>query len=209
MTLNDASHQVNFDQAGLVPAVIQHAESGQVLMLGYMNEESLKRTLDSGLVWFYSRSRQRLWQKGETSDNVLRVRSVTVDCDGDTILVQAEPAGPTCHTGEASCFFTPLKPSDSAPPSFEVADELFKTILQRIRENPEGSYVSKLVASGVDRVSKKIGEEATEVVIAAKNHDKDEIAREMADLWFHSMVLLASEGMSPADIWAELHRRRK
>jgi phosphoribosyl-ATP pyrophosphohydrolase/phosphoribosyl-AMP cyclohydrolase len=209
MTQNDAPPQVKFDQAGLVPAIIQHAESGQVLMLGYMNEESLRRTRDSGLVWFYSRSRQRLWQKGETSENVLRVRSVTIDCDGDTILVQADPAGPTCHTGEPSCFFTPLKSSDSAPPSFEVADELFQTILQRIRENPEGSYVSKLVASGVDRVSKKVGEEATEVVIAAKNHDKDEIAREMADLWFHSMVLLASEGMTPADVWAELHRRRK
>jgi phosphoribosyl-ATP pyrophosphohydrolase/phosphoribosyl-AMP cyclohydrolase len=209
MTEKDAPTGVKFDQAGLVPAVIQHAESGQVLMLGYMNEESLKRTLESGLVWFYSRSRQRLWQKGETSDNVLRVRRVTIDCDGDTILVQADPAGPTCHTGEPSCFFTPLKASESAPPSFEVADELFQTIVQRIRENPEGSYVSKLVASGVDRVSKKVGEEATEVVIAAKNHDKDEIAREMADLWFHSMVLLASEGLIPADVWAELHRRRK
>jgi phosphoribosyl-ATP pyrophosphohydrolase/phosphoribosyl-AMP cyclohydrolase len=209
MTENVAPPQVKFDQAGLVPAVIQHAESGQVLMLGYMNAESLKRTMESGLVWFYSRSRQRLWQKGETSNNVLRVRSVTVDCDGDTVLVQADPAGPTCHTGEPSCFFTPLTSSESSPPSFEVADELFQTILQRIRENPEGSYVSKLVASGVDRVSKKVGEEATEVVIAAKNHDKDEIAREMADLWFHSMVLLASEGMTPADVWAELHRRRK
>jgi phosphoribosyl-AMP cyclohydrolase / phosphoribosyl-ATP pyrophosphohydrolase len=209
MTVDAALQSVKFDQAGLVPAIVQHAESGQVLMLGYMSLESLQRTLDSGLVWFYSRSRQRLWQKGETSDNVLRVRRVTLDCDGDTILVHADPAGPTCHTGEPSCFFTPIQASESAPPSFEVADELFATILQRIREKPEGSYVSKLAASGVDRVSKKVGEEATEVVIAAKNHDKDEIAREMADLWFHSMVLLASEGMTPADVWAELHRRRK
>ena len=209
MTMDEMLGSVKFDQAGLVPAIVQHAESGQVLMLGYMNAESLQMTLDSGLVWFYSRSRQRLWQKGETSDNVLRVRRITLDCDGDTLLVHAEPAGPTCHTGEPSCFFTPIQESESAPPSFEVADELFTTILQRIRENPEGSYVSKLVASGVDRVSKKVGEEATEVVIAAKNHDKDEIAREMADLWFHSLVLLASEGMTPADVWAELHRRRK
>jgi phosphoribosyl-AMP cyclohydrolase / phosphoribosyl-ATP pyrophosphohydrolase len=209
MTVDQAPPQVKFDQAGLIPAIIQHADSGQVLMLGYMNEESLQRTLESGLVWFYSRSRQRLWQKGETSENVLRVRSVSLDCDGDTILVQAAPAGPTCHTGAPSCFFTPLKTSESPPPSFEIAEELFETILQRIRENPQGSYVSELVASGVDRVSKKVGEEATEVVIAAKNHDKEEIAREMADLWFHSMVLLASEGMIPADVWAELHRRRK
>jgi phosphoribosyl-AMP cyclohydrolase / phosphoribosyl-ATP pyrophosphohydrolase len=209
MTVDEALQSVKFDQAGLVPAIVQHAESGQVLMLGYMNQESLQRTLDSGLVWFYSRSRQRLWQKGETSDNVLRVRRVTLDCDGDAILVHADPAGPTCHTGEPSCFFTPIQGSDAAPPSFEIAVDLWTTILQRIRENPEGSYVSKLVASGVDRVSKKVGEEATEVVIAAKNHDKDEIAREMADLWFHSMVLLASEGMTPADVWAELHRRRK
>ncbi len=209
MAVNNSPLQVKFDQAGLVPAIIQHAESGQVLMLGYMNAESLQRTMDSGLVWFYSRSRQHLWQKGETSDNVLRVQSVSLDCDGDTILVQADPAGPTCHTGEPSCFFTPLKSAETAPPSFEVADDLWGTILQRIRENPDGSYVSKLVASGVDRVSKKVGEEATEVVIAAKNHNKDEIAREMADLWFHSMVLLASEGMTPADVWAELHRRRK
>lgn len=209
MTAIEALQGVKFDRAGLVPAVIQHAESGQVLMLGYMNAESLQRTLDSKLVWFYSRSRQQLWQKGETSDNVLRVRSVALDCDGDTILVQADPAGPTCHTGQRSCFFTPLSSGAATPPSFEVAQDLFETILQRIREQPDGSYVSKLVASGVDRVSKKVGEEATEVVIAAKNHDKDEIAREMADLWFHSMVLLASEGMSPADVWAELHRRRK
>jgi phosphoribosyl-AMP cyclohydrolase / phosphoribosyl-ATP pyrophosphohydrolase len=209
MTVNNSPRQVKFDQVGLIPAIVQHAESGQVLMLGYMNAESLQRTMDSGHVWFYSRSRQRLWQKGETSDNVLRVRSLSLDCDGDTILVQADPAGPTCHTGEPSCFFTPLKSMETAPPSFEVADDLWVTILQRIRETPDGSYVSKLVASGVDRVSKKVGEEATEVVIAAKNHDKDEIAREMADLWFHSMVLLASEGMTPADVWTELHRRRK
>jgi phosphoribosyl-ATP pyrophosphohydrolase/phosphoribosyl-AMP cyclohydrolase len=209
MTVNNSPLQVKFDQAGLVPAIVQHAESGQVLMLGYMNADSLQRTMESGLVWFYSRSRQRLWQKGETSDNVLRVRSVSLDCDGDTILVQADPAGPTCHTGEPSCFFTPLKSAETAPPSFEVADDLWATILQRIRENRDGSYVSQLVASGVDRVSKKVGEEATEVVIAAKNHDKGEIAREMADLWFHSMVLLASEGMTPADVWTELHQRRK
>ncbi|MFN0071003.1 MAG: bifunctional phosphoribosyl-AMP cyclohydrolase/phosphoribosyl-ATP diphosphatase HisIE [Chloroflexota bacterium] len=209
MMATAALQNVKFDKSGLVPAIVQHAESGHVLMLGYMNAESLQRTIESGLVWFYSRSRQRLWQKGETSDNVLRVRSLFLDCDGDTILVQADPAGPTCHTGAPSCFFTPLQDQAGTPPSFEVADDLFATILQRIRENPDGSYVSKLVASGVDRVSKKIGEEATEVVIAAKNHDKDEIAREMADLWFHSMILLASEGMTPADVWAELHRRRK
>jgi phosphoribosyl-ATP pyrophosphohydrolase/phosphoribosyl-AMP cyclohydrolase len=206
---NQTQPEVTFDQNGLIPAIVQHAQTGQVLMLGYMNQESLQRTLDSGLVWFYSRSRQQLWQKGETSDNVLNVRSVKLDCDGDTILVQADPAGPTCHTGESSCFFTTLQERTEYPAWSETATELFETIQQRIRENPDGSYVSKLVASGVDRVSKKIGEEATEVVIAAKNHDQDEIAREMADLWFHSFVLLASEGMSPTDVWSELHRRRR
>lgn len=200
---------VKFDDAGLVPAIVQHAENGKILMLGYMNRESLQRTLDSGLAWFYSRSRQQLWQKGETSENVLRVQRVLLDCDGDAILVQADPAGPTCHTGEPSCFFGALQEMRERPPWSETADELFDTILQRIRENPEGSYVSKLVSGGPDRVIQKVGEEATEVVIAAKNDDRDALVGEIADLWFHSLILLANKDLTPADVWTELHRRRR
>jgi len=215
-----------FDRAELLPAVVQDAETGRVLMLGYMNRESYERTLDEGVAWFYSRSRRRLWQKGETSGNILRVRSVKLDCDGDTILVQADPAGPTCHTNAPSCFFTTIQERDGAPaahvsppaaapppaagPSSAAseAEALWQTIRGRLAERPEGSYIAKLADGGAERIAKKVGEEAVEVAIAATKGDRDELIYEMADLWFHSYVLLAHSGLSPDDIWAELARRR-
>ncbi len=199
---------LKFDQAGLIPAVVQDATSGRVLMLGYQDREALERTLVSGRVWFYSRSRQRLWQKGETSGHELRVRQVVADCDGDALLILAEPAGPTCHTGAESCFFEKVAGAeDDWLPLSRVPEALFRVILDR-QQNPRAeSYVAGLLASGVDRVAQKLGEEAIEAVIAAKNDDREALVRELADLWFHSLVLMAARGLRPADVWAELARR--
>jgi phosphoribosyl-ATP pyrophosphohydrolase/phosphoribosyl-AMP cyclohydrolase len=199
----------DFDRAELIPAIVQDAGDLSVLMLGYMNREAWERTLADGEVWFWSRSRGRLWRKGETSGNVLRVRSVRLDCDQDAVLVLAEPAGPTCHTGRPSCFFETVETSHDGPVVGETQEELFATIQQRLRDRPEGSYIGKLAADGVDRIAKKVGEEATEVVIAAKNRDPEELTREMADLWFHGLITLADAGLTPADVWAELAKRRR
>jgi phosphoribosyl-ATP pyrophosphohydrolase/phosphoribosyl-AMP cyclohydrolase len=200
--------EVRYDASGLVPAIVQDARSRRVLMLGYMNQEALARSRDTGLVWFYSRSRGRLWQKGETSGNVLRLVRLTADCDGDALLIEAEPAGPTCHTGAVSCFHNPLC-GDPAGDASTTAAELLRTIKQRRDERPEGSYVAKLFAGGVDRIAKKVGEEASEVIIAAKNADPAELQREMADLWFHCYVLLVHAGLEPEAVWEELGRRRR
>ena len=208
-TSSSASAAPAFDRLELVPAIVQDAHSGRVLMLGYMNEEAYRRTLADGEVWFWSRSRNRLWRKGETSGNVLRLRSVRVDCDGDAILVQADPAGPTCHTNAVSCFFTSTHESDGPPPTPEVAAELFATIKQRLEERPEGSYVAKLAARGVERMAQKVGEEATEVVIAGVTGNREALVSEAADLWFHTLVLLAESGLTPDDVWAELAKRRR
>jgi phosphoribosyl-ATP pyrophosphohydrolase/phosphoribosyl-AMP cyclohydrolase len=220
---------LRFDAQGLLAAVVQDAATRQVLMVGYMDREALRRTLTTGRVWFWSRSRGRLWQKGETSGHYLQVRALHLDCDGDVLLVEAEPAGPTCHTGAVSCFFHTLDaparaavlaaldtapspaPGPVEPPALDgrVVEALFAVIQQRQRARPEGSYVVRLLDGGVDRIAKKIGEEATEVVIAAKNGAPAEITWEVADLWFHTLVLLAASGLSPTDIWRELERRRR
>jgi phosphoribosyl-ATP pyrophosphohydrolase/phosphoribosyl-AMP cyclohydrolase len=200
---------VQFDEKGLVPAIVQHARSGEVLMLGYMNEEALRQTIEQGLVTFWSRSRQALWRKGETSGNLLKLVELRQDCDGDTLLVLAEPAGPTCHTGEPSCFHTALDGAPAAarvPPS-GILTQLHDLIAQRAATRPEGSYTVKLLDGGVDRIGKKIGEEAAEVIIAAKNEAPAELTWELADLLYHSLVLLVQQGVQPEAIWAELRRR--
>jgi phosphoribosyl-ATP pyrophosphohydrolase/phosphoribosyl-AMP cyclohydrolase len=198
-----------FEKQELLPAIVQDATSGKVLMLGYMNREAYDRTLAEGRVWFWSRSRQAFWMKGESSGNVLTLRSLRLDCDGDAILVQAEPAGPTCHTGNVSCFFTSVHESDGVPPVPEQQSELFETISQRLRERPEGSYIARLAERGIERMAQKVGEEATEVVIAGVTRNRAELVTEMADLWFHSFVLLAESGLTPDDVWNELARRRR
>ena len=200
--------ELKFGDSGLVAAVAQHHQSGQVLMLGYANREAIERTLRSGVAWFYSRSRQAMWQKGETSGNILSVKAIRVDCDGDALIYLCEPAGPTCHTGASSCFFKRL---DELPPGEtdgEAAFALFETIRQREHADPATSYVARLLHEGIDRIARKIGEEATEVVIAAKNDDRAELTREVADLWFHTFVLLRQQGLEPSDVWAELRGRR-
>jgi phosphoribosyl-ATP pyrophosphohydrolase/phosphoribosyl-AMP cyclohydrolase len=200
---------VQFDNQGLIPAIVQHARSGEVLMLGYMNEAALRQTLESELVTFWSRSRQSLWQKGETSGNLLRLVELRQDCDGDALLVLAEPAGPTCHTGQPSCFHRRLdgEPVQERVPASGMITELSDIIARRAAERPEGSYVVKLLDGGVDRIGKKIGEEAAEVIIAAKNDSATELIWELADLLFHSMLLLARQGVPIEAIWAELRRR--
>jgi phosphoribosyl-ATP pyrophosphohydrolase/phosphoribosyl-AMP cyclohydrolase len=200
---------VRFDEKGLIPAIVQHARSGEVLMLGYMNEEALRQTIESELVTFWSRSRQSLWQKGESSGHVLRLVEVRQDCDGDALLVLAEPAGPTCHTGEPSCFHS-MANGASAPgrvPPVSILTQLSDLIARRAAERPEDSYTVKLLDGGVDRIGKKIGEEAAEVIIAAKNNAPSELTWELADLLYHSLVLLAQQGVSPEAIWEELRRR--
>ena len=210
--------KLKYDRDGLIPAIVQDATTKQVLMVAYMNAEAVQRTVESGDAWFWSRSRQELWHKGSTSGNYQRVVDLKIDCDADTILVEVNPDGPACHTGAVSCFFNNLELPDAtgadaepaAPPlDGRMADELAAVIAQRHRDNPEGSYVAGLLASGIDRVAKKVGEEAAEVIIAGKNGDHDEIVWEVADLWFHSLVLLEATGVPVDDVWAELARRRR
>jgi phosphoribosyl-ATP pyrophosphohydrolase/phosphoribosyl-AMP cyclohydrolase len=201
---------LRFSMGELLPVVVQHHVSGQVLMVGFANREAVRRTLETGHAWFFSRSRQALWEKGETSGHYLDLKGVRVDCDADALIYVCEPHGPTCHTGEPSCFFQTLAGREIAETSGEAAAQLFDTILERQRAgDPEASYVARLLSQGVDRVARKVGEEATEVVIAAKNADREEVAREVADLWFHTFVLLAQQGMTPEDVWAVLASRRR
>ena len=202
--------ELNYSMNGLVAVVAQHARSGQVLMVGYANREAVQKTMETRTAWFFSRSRQQLWQKGETSGNRLHIAGVRVDCDADALVYLCDPEGPTCHTGAPSCFFQDLDGLPRGETSGEAATELFETIRQRqTTGDPDSSYVAKLTAAGVDRIGKKVGEEATEVVIAAKNGDRAELAHEIADLWFHTYVLLGQQGMTPDDVWDELRGRRR
>jgi phosphoribosyl-ATP pyrophosphohydrolase/phosphoribosyl-AMP cyclohydrolase len=202
---------VRFDDRGLVPAVVQDAVDGTVLMLGYMNKEALERTASSGSVWFWSRSRGELWHKGATSGNFLRTVEMRFDCDRDAVLVRALPDGPTCHTGARSCFAEPVpatpEPEELAPRGGETLEALFETIEGR-RVKPEpGSYTNHLLSQGVDRIGRKIGEEAAEVIIAAKNGDARELTAEAADLFYHALVLMSAQGVTLDDVGAELQRR--
>ena len=193
---------IDFEKSGgLVPVVIQHASTLQVLMLGYMNEEALEKTRAEGKVTFFSRSKQRLWTKGETSGNFLMVDEIQVDCDNDTLLIKAYPQGPTCHTGSTSCF------QEETPKGFLY--ELEKVIEQRITENPEGSYTAKLFSRGVNKVAQKVGEEAVELVIEAKDDNIDLFKNEAADLLYHYLILLKTKDLKLQDIEAVLKERHK
>jgi len=201
--------ELNFDERGLIAAVVQHARTGEVLMLGYMNAESLRLTQESGAVTFWSRSRQELWTKGATSGNALRFVAARADCDRDALLILAEPAGPTCHTGDRSCFSTTLdgQHAAAAPVAAAFGPALHELLLERDRERPAGSYTTYLLEKGVDKIGKKIGEEAAEVIIAAKNADPEELRNEASDLIYHLYVLLVNQGVSPDAIWATLRER--
>jgi phosphoribosyl-ATP pyrophosphohydrolase/phosphoribosyl-AMP cyclohydrolase len=201
--------RIKFDDRGLVPAIVQDADSGFVLMAAYMNRESLERTIASGEVHFWSRSREALWRKGETSGNVLRLRSIVADCDLDCLLVRAEPAGPACHTGQRSCFFETI---EGETPEAELSDllgRLSRVIRERDLSRPEGSYTAELLTRGIPRIAQKVGEEATEVVIAATSRNAGELAEESADLLYHLLVLWRASGVAPSAIAAALERRLK
>ncbi|MBM7854269.1 phosphoribosyl-ATP pyrophosphohydrolase/phosphoribosyl-AMP cyclohydrolase [Desulfohalotomaculum tongense] len=216
---------LKFNQQGLIPAIVQDSETREVLMMAWMNKEAVEKTLSTGETWFYSRSRQKMWHKGETSGHVQKVKAVYHDCDGDTLLVLAEQTGGgACHEGYKSCFhylvhregkvtvegeqqFNPQEVYRDAAAG--VINQLYNVILQRKEERPEGSYTTYLFNQGVDKICKKIGEEAAEVIIGAKNRNRDEVTYEAADLIYHLLVLLAEQGIAPGDIYAELAKRRK
>jgi phosphoribosyl-ATP pyrophosphohydrolase/phosphoribosyl-AMP cyclohydrolase len=200
---------INWDSNGLVPGIVQDARTGEVRMLGYLNAESLQRTIETGLVHFYSRSRQTLWQKGETSGNVLRLVDARVDCDGDTLLLRVIPVGPTCHTGEESCFYAdPIATGEAARTGVDVIPRLDDVIALRQAELPEGSYTTYLFQQGIDKIGKKIGEEAAEVIIAAKNGDPVPLANEAGDLIYHLLVMLRACDVPLDDVLAVLDQRR-
>lgn len=203
---------LKFDDKGLIPAVVQNQNTKEVLMVAYMNQEALDLTIQTGHATFWSRSRQELWEKGKTSGNYMNVEELRVDCDADCLLLLVNPDGPACHTGKRSCFFRMLK--DGALSEIEKTDS--SDILQRLMEvtldrkkNPkEGSYTNYLFQKGEDKILKKVGEEAAEVVIAGKNRSKSEISYETADLMYHLTVMLADNDMTWNDIFDELEKRR-
>ena len=197
---------IRFDDNGLVPAIVQDARTKEVLTLAYMNEESLEKTKQTGETWFYSRSRQELWHKGATSGNTQRVMSITADCDQDALVVSVIPKGPACHTGARSCFNETVAENEKVA-SVEAITRLEQVIKTRFVEKPEGAYTTYLFEKGVDKIGKKIGEEATEVVIAAKNNDAEELSMEAADLIYHLMVLLENQKVPFANVLEILEQR--
>lgn len=220
LSLEQVSEHIRWDASGLVPAIVQDAQSKQVLMMAYMNRESLRLTLESGETWFWSRSREELWHKGATSGNVQTVVAMTYDCDGDTLLLQVNPKGPACHTGQTTCFFNEItvQGQKSGPVNnraaaesgrFAVLAELEEVIAQREVERPEGAYTTYLFDKGVDKILKKVGEEASETIIAAKNKDNAELKLEISDLIYHLLVLLQERKLPLDEIMDELSRRHE
>lgn len=208
----DFIKDIKFDEKGLVPAVVQ-GEDGKVLMVAYMNEESIKKTIETKTTWFYSRSRQCLWNKGETSSNFQIVKEIRVDCDMDTLLITVEPKGPACHTGAETCFYRKVENGKLVDAACEekgefILDELFGVISDRLENPKEDSYTNYLFDCGIDKILKKVGEECSETIIAAKNADKKEIALETSDLIYHLMVMLVERGMDIKDVYEVLKDRR-
>lgn len=196
---------LKFDEKGLIPAIVVDNWSGQVLTLAYMNRESLEISMAEGRTCFWSRSRQELWRKGETSGNYQHIVSMTADCDGDALVVRVDKCGPACHTGAESCFFQPLWQAEDRN-AFSM-DGLYELLQGRKQEMPAGSYTSYLFEKGIDKILKKVGEESTEVIIAGKAGDRKETVYEIADLAYHLMVLMVEMGLTPEDIRRELASR--
>lgn len=205
--------KVQFDDQGLVPAVVQDWRDGAVLMVGFMNQQSLDQTFQTGYVHFWSRSRKQLWKKGETSGNCLLYKRAFLDCDGDTLLIKAEPTGPTCHTGARTCFFAEVTAegitADQASEEANggIVDRLYEMVLQRKQHPPEQSYVSSLLKGGSDRILKKVVEEAGEVLLAVRNENREEVINEVADLLFHTIVALGYCEIPVTAIQQELGKR--
>lgn len=214
MAIQNIQQQIKWDVNGLVPAVVQDAQSKEVLMLAYMNEESMQRSIDTGSTWFWSRSRGELWNKGATSGHTQRIVSMAYDCDGDTLLIRVEQQGPACHTGSYSCFYNSIamegntaEAKEPAENRFGILGRLESIIAQRYAERPSGAYTTYLFEKGIDKILKKVGEESAEVIIAAKNADNVELRSEASDLLFHLMVLLRERGLPLDDIMSELESR--
>jgi phosphoribosyl-ATP pyrophosphohydrolase/phosphoribosyl-AMP cyclohydrolase len=226
--MNDEQVEVLFDRRGLVPAVLQDAATDELLMVAWMNEKALRLTQETGQVHFWSRSRETLWHKGATSGNFMNVRAILMDCDGDTLLVRVDPEGPACHTGERSCFYRHLHPpadatgrrgegeeSDKPRPAARqqaetgILGELFAVILDRQANRPPDSYTAALLDAGEDQILKKVGEEAMEVVLAAKGQGDERLVSEIADLTYHLLVLLAARELTLSDVRGELATRRR
>ena len=208
------TEKIVFDEKGLVPAIVQDANTGEVLTLAYMNEQSLALSLEQGETWFYSRSREELWHKGETSGNTQKIIDIKYDCDGDALVVRVLPQGPACHTGSQSCFTEKLYENEAAGPKAGAGFlfELEALIGRRKAEMPEGSYTTYLFTEGVDKILKKVGEEAAEVIIAAKNRDHDELSWEAADLLYHLTVLLQEQELpleNVLDVLKSRHAEKK
>jgi len=200
--MNDILEDAKFGSDGLIPAVVQDARTREVLTVAYMNKEALQLTLERRETYLWSRSRQQLWHKGETSGNSQKVTKVSLDCDNDAVLVEVEPLGPACHTGAYSCF--------GVEPELEgVLRELYSVIEQRKEKRPDGSYTTYLFNSGLDKILKKVGEEATETIVAAKNSDSQRLVSETGDLLYHLLVLLVERGVTLDEITRELKERRK
>lgn len=210
----DILNEIKFDEKGLVPAIAQDYLTGDVLMMAYMNSDALEKTMVSGKAHYFSRSRNKLWLKGETSGHFQHIKGIYYDCDIDTLLLKVEQIGSACHTGERSCFYREVETSfknvkmprrdvSTAP----ILDSIYKVILERKSNPQERSYVSSLFAKGTDAILKKVGEEASELVISGKGGKEEEVIYETADLWFHSLVLLGYLGIKPEEVYGELKRR--
>lgn len=211
-----AAPEVRFGADGLAPAIVQDATDGRVLMLAYVDAEALEASLATGEVHFHSRSRDRLWKKGETSGNVLRLIDLAVDCDSDALLLTVDPVGPTCHRGTRSCFDMDGAPAERTSQGFAWLETLWSTIAARAAERPEGSYTARLLQGGINAVARKVTEEAGEVVLAAKDdatsstgESREALAGEMADLLYHGLVLLAERGVEPSSVVAALRERHQ
>jgi phosphoribosyl-ATP pyrophosphohydrolase/phosphoribosyl-AMP cyclohydrolase len=208
--INEFVKKVDFEKGkGLVPAVVQDASDGRVLMQAYMNEEAVRLTLASGKTHFWSRTKNRLWMKGEESGHYSLVQNAVLDCDDDAILFKVQQIGPVCHTGEETCFYKPIKPEEAVAVDAKMLERLFEVVKERIRNPTEKSYVSRLTAEGEDAVLQKIGEEATEIVLAAKANNAKDVTHEAADVIFHIMVMFAQKGIPLNSIFEELERRHK
>ena len=211
----DFINEIKFDEKGLVPAIAQDVVSGEVLMCAYMNKASLEQTIKTGKATYYSRSRQEIWVKGETSGHYQTVKEVLLDCDGDAIVIKVEQEGAACHTGNYSCFYRRLEdgklvviPTIGAS-SPQILYDVYNVILDRVKNPKEGSYTNYLFEKGIDKMLKKVGEESAEVIIASKNYVKSEVQYETADLMYHLSVVLVEQGLTWDDVFAELASRYK
>ncbi|BBN99437.1 bifunctional phosphoribosyl-AMP cyclohydrolase/phosphoribosyl-ATP diphosphatase HisIE [Sporolactobacillus terrae] len=204
---------LKYNEQGLIPAIVQDAQSKEILMMAYMNKESINKSLESGETWFYSRSRQELWHKGATSGNTQKIVDWAVDCDSDTLLIKVKPAGPACHTGKYSCFVPEKTDKQEAETvgsaRYEILAELEHVIAKREAERPEGTYTTYLFNEGIDKILKKIGEETSEVIIAAKNHSIAELEWEVSDVVYHTLVMLREQGVGFDRVLRVLEQRHR